>query len=171
MGEKKDLRFGEKADDMHIRPKHFIKLKTFAGSINCMAGVVDGKTRECLLCKNASSGWDDPISKAVDYFVTIVLDRSDGRAKFYEGGYYVRNKLMEFYKVNGDIRLIDFQLFRQKQKGAGTWSMTPLINTTRPLNDEEKDEIAKLDIKQALKMGFKSIAEIEEIINSLKCQH
>ena len=153
-GESKLVRFLQEASKMALLKRHWFKGE---GYINCLG-------KGCPLCQVASAEWGAPIAIARDYFMVVLIDRSDNKVKVFEGGKTVKDKLLNFSKDNG-LTQVDFKIRRSEAKnGKDIYDLTPIIKKPKPLSEDEKERISEIDLNWALKRGEKTREEILDLI-------
>jgi hypothetical protein len=152
--ETRAVRFLQEPGEMAVLRRHYIK---GAGYIHCNGS-------GCPLCQKASDEWGAPITIARDYFLAVLIDRTDDMVRVFEGGKTIKNKLLNFSRVNG-LTEIDFNLRRSEgKKGKDLYDLIPIVKAPSPLTKEERERIKEVALDRLLKRGEKTNEEIEAIL-------
>lgn len=158
-GSSRVVRFLEESDEIRLFKKHFIRKGYIRLAINCLN---DEGSAACPLCKVAVKKWMFPVSEPVETLMTLAIDRTDGKAKYFEGNVHIKNALMDYLESHDRITSVDFEI--KRSLNGRKWEITPLEETYRPLNESEKALGSKLDVPKMIKSTEKSVPDIEHAI-------
>lgn len=139
----KQVRFLQDLDDAIIIRAHIVNIGGEQDINECLARE---KTMLCPFCARSLLK-NSPVTPTFDIILTFVRDRENNKVKYFTGGGQIVKQLYTYEQKNGSITGIDFQLSKLSK---GPWTITPVINSLRPLSYTERELVAKLATVDAI---------------------